>query len=102
MVGEGLVAAYELETAVAKSPRIVVHDQVIQRELNHPAAKFRPDASWFCRRDADGCWYLDVLSPPHPTFAKPGIDSLFAEADPPKFLQGVRNGIVAGLAKAPR
>jgi hypothetical protein len=52
--GAGIIAAYELESQVAKVPRIVVADEVV----NLLPAKSSSVRDNLLARDSDGCWFV--------------------------------------------
>lgn len=55
LFGEGLVTAYELESGVARMPRIVVADDVVA-----PMSKFDKENKLL--QDSDGFWFINVFS----------------------------------------
>lgn len=88
VMGEAMVAAYELETRVAVYPRILVHDEIVRRFEELAAKRVLRVEGLYCRRDADGCFYLDIFSPPHPPGGGDGDD---------EFLRTARRHISEGL-----
>lgn len=95
LFGPAVIEAYDLETRVAKYPRILVTDAV-------------RDAAWgyhegTCKgrlfiRDTDGCWFLNVLVPPLSRWKV--LSDLAAHRDARRFLRGVRVHLVRHLAAA--
>jgi hypothetical protein len=67
--GPGLAEAYELESKVAKYPRIVVDDFVMEALKQAPVLRaegntFNEEMSYLknvLRRDADGVWFIDYI-----------------------------------------
>jgi hypothetical protein len=101
LLGNGLVDAYELESDVARFPRVVIHDAIVQRAIQlKEKARITWDPHVYCRRDSDGCWYLDVLDLPHPKTEPAGRWNPLPLPPPPEFLSGVRERVVAGLTEA--
>lgn len=56
ILGPALVKAYELESAVATFPRVVIADELMDRI----GVDIAPD--WHYRRDSDGAWYIDFFA----------------------------------------
>lgn len=54
LFGQGMLAAHELESRVARVPRIVVADGV--------AKQASAVAKWRLKRDSDGVWYIDLFA----------------------------------------
>jgi hypothetical protein len=55
--GEAMVASYELESGIAKNPRVIVADIVIER-----LKPMRPEECESLLQDADGYWHLNYFT----------------------------------------
>jgi hypothetical protein len=58
--GPAVIEAYLIERDVAKYPRIIVTEGVREEILLDPLISDRP----LLRQDIDGCWFVNVLTPP--------------------------------------
>ena len=66
LFGPGIIEAYELESRVAKYPRILVTDAVREAVWGYHEGLWK---SRLLTRDADGCWYVNLLVPSFSSWA---------------------------------
>ncbi len=83
--GPAVIEAYELETEVAKYPRILVSDEVREAVWGYHTGLCR---GRLLLRDVDGCWFVNVFEPPLSGWKLLSDDSEGEE--PTDFLSSVR------------
>jgi hypothetical protein len=60
LFGRGIIEAYELESEVAKYPRIIVTEAVRQAVWGYHEGRW---SGRLLKRDVDGCWFVNLLVP---------------------------------------
>lgn len=90
-----MIEAYDLESRVAKYPRILVTEAV------RKAAWDYHEGLWEGRlfiQDADGCWFLNVLTPSLSKWK--ALSTVGTEVKSSKFLKSVRRWLSNELGEA--
>jgi hypothetical protein len=60
LFGPGVIDAYNLESDVAKYPRMIVEERVRRAVWDYHKGKWQ---GRLLKRDADGCWFVNLLVP---------------------------------------
>jgi hypothetical protein len=95
LFGPAINDAYFLETDVARYPRIVVAPDVVTATWGYHKGVCREN---LLRRDTDGCWFVNVLSPALSHWEALSVPS--AESDDRRFRRRIRRILIELLQKA--
>ncbi len=96
LFGPAVIEAYELESRVAKYPRILVTEEVRKEAWGYH------EGIWKGRlfiQDTDGCWFINVLTPSMSEWR--ALSTANMDVSSREFLQTVRNWLSREL-KAPK
>jgi hypothetical protein len=93
VVGPAMIRAYQLESKIAQSPRVILDPDVFNHALKKPSADVLKTIKKFLRRDKDdGLWYFDYFS------SKTVAETVVGEFDfYPKYLTNLSILIKRGL-----
>jgi hypothetical protein len=94
--GPAVIQAYNLESKVAKYPRILVDDSVRKKVWGYHMGNI-----WngqLLKRDRDGCWYINLLSPSNSAW-KP-LSSIPTAENERIHLRAVRKSLVRSWSRA--
>jgi hypothetical protein len=92
-----VIEAYELESQVAKYPRILVTEDVRKAAWDYHKGRWKRR---LFIQDNDGCWFVNVLTPSMSEWS--AISDANADISSRKFLQTVRKWLSRELPKARR
>lgn len=95
LFGPAVIEAYDLESRVAKYPRILVTESVRKVSWGYHTGKWR---SQLFIRDTDGLWFLNVLTPSLSKWK--ALSTAEAEVSSRKFLKSVRKWLGKELIEA--